>query len=169
MTLTKASTVTASKINAPAAASALPQGELREISVKYLAYSLARRISNNRHSGTPFSQTIKDFLERYTIIVSRSPEVLAEELYAHILADSAYDSETNQAHRAALKIFAAEFPEGRAIASGWFAGEVVSYRRQRFELTGDACPRCKVNPECYGIGGGVRCLDVQGCGWWFCY
>jgi len=52
--------------------------------------------------------------------------------------------------------------------TGWLAGEKVRINGETFELTGDACESCGVNPMAYGRGGGVRCIDTGGCGWWSC-
>lgn len=53
---------------------------------------------------------------------------------------------------------------------GWIPGARVWHENgDYFELTGNKCQRCHVNPEAYGHGGGIRCYDVDNCGYWFCY
>lgn len=53
---------------------------------------------------------------------------------------------------------------------GWEPGLRIKHKNgDVFELTGNKCKRCHVNPEAYGHGGGIRCFDVNNCGYWFCY
>jgi len=52
---------------------------------------------------------------------------------------------------------------------GWEPGMRIRHKNgDVFELTGSKCERCHVNPEAYGHGGGIRCFDVDNCGYWYC-
>lgn len=52
---------------------------------------------------------------------------------------------------------------------GWEPGMRIRHENgDVFELTGSKCERCHVNPEAYGHGGGIRCFDVDNCGYWYC-
>lgn len=87
---------------------------------------------------------------------------LAEQIAATAASDTVHDSEEEMVRRAMI----AHLPAVVGM-TGWVPG----YRARGLgvRLTGSACPRCKVNPTYSGIGGGSHCLNVEECGWWFCY
>ncbi|WP_434598274.1 hypothetical protein [Streptomyces sp. A5-4] len=152
-------------------ASLLPEGEHRNVSLSTVSRPLARAIEHSRRTEnlTP-EAAIMGVLQKHRIELPAgfTISMLADWIRNLVVADEVYDSELNQAHRASCAVLARLY--GKSVpTAGWFAGDVAVVDGGRFELTGKTCPDCEINPECYGIGGGVRCLDERGCGWWFCY
>lgn len=157
--------------------SLVPKKARRAIEISRVISKLSWRISDERHEHD-LRYSLDKFFNKHKI--AEEPELrdsIFEQVREHISADQVYDSERNQAYRALSTVLMAELPTtpmaGYPVyqsieVTGWIAGEVVIVNHRRYELTGDACPECKVNPKAYGIGGGVRCVDEVNCRWWYC-
>ena len=161
----------ASLLNRPIATPVLTWSERRLVRSRELAAELGQELGANRRGERKNSAIVASLIERDEIALPQGLDstVIFERIFALILADRVYDSEGAQASRASATIFGEVFGETVEI-TGWFGGMKVVTDQGRFELTGGTCPKCELNPECYGEGwSGVRCLDTQGCGWWFCY
>lgn len=152
--------------------SIFPEHEQRQIPIGKAAYLLSEEIDRSRtRENYSFEQAVETFLAKHGVAIPRqdTAKAWADELRVLIRADKVHDSERAQAERAALKVLGWRFPFGRVPMIGWIRGLSVKLPGGRFTLTGSACRGCGVNPEAYGVGGGVRCVDTQNCGWWFCY
>lgn len=104
----------------------------------------------------------------------RLADLVVEQIYriVHSVGDCrSLIHETHVATQACRRVLSEEIGDQVWISDTWLGGEMVTTTTrgqvETFELTGDQCPRCS-GPEAYGIGGGVRCVDTVGCGWWFC-
>lgn len=124
--------------------------------------------TRQQESGS-FEAAVAGYFDSYSVELpeGQSAESLANELWEEVSRDSTYDSELAMARRAAWRVLDRFFGSTVEI-KGWFRGAAVSQGFDRFILTGDACERCGVNPKAHGLGGGVRCMDTENCGWWFC-
>ena len=150
--------------------SLLPRDELRQVPVELAAARLAEELDRTRwQENYSFQQAVEKFLADHAIPHRDTAKGLADELWTLIRADKVLDSERAQAERAASKVLSWRFPFGRIPMAGWIPGFQVNSPGGPYRLTGAACEGCGVNPEASGIGGGVRCVDMQNCGWWFCY
>lgn len=149
-----------------------PRDEIRKVPIARAAYLMSWELDTARtRENYSLAQAVETFVAEHGIVIPRheTAETWADEIWVLIKADKVYDSERAQSERAARRMLAWRFPFGRVPMRGWIRGLEVNLPGGRFELTGNACERCGVNPEAYGIGGGVRCVDTKDCGWWFCY
>lgn len=157
--------------------SLVPRTTRRDVEVSRVARNLSWQISSDRHEYD-FHYSFDNFVKAHK---PEADESTLEEIKAKVIelvnADQVYDSEANQAYRALFPTFMELLPTkpipGYPVYTsinieGWIPGEVVVVNRERFELTGRPCPECEVNPQAYGIGGGVRCVDTVNCRWWYC-
>lgn len=129
-----------------------------------IARNLGTVYANKRNDLSISKSVVEELLAKWEI--EADLDKLFEAVNKHIGADRVYDSEANQAIRAFTA--ALNHLHGATIdARGWIPGDMIRVGRNRFELTGSLCPKCE-GPEAYGVGGGFRCADVEGCGWWFC-
>lgn len=136
----------------------------RPHSTASIARNLGIVYANKRNDPSISRSVVKELLAKWEIEVEL--DKLFEAVNEHIREDRVYDSEANQAIRAFTA--ALNHLYGATIdARGWIPGDMIKVGRNRFELTGNLCPKCE-GPEAYGVGGGFRCADVEGCGWWFC-
>lgn len=149
-----------------------PERELRHVPIATAAYILSFELDKVRtRENYSFIQAVETFVTEHGVSIPHheTSEIWADEIWTAIRSDKVRDSERQMAQRAARKMLAWRFPFGRVTMRGWFQGTSVVLPTGRFELTGRACERCGVNPEAYGIGGGIRCVDTRDCGWWFCH
>lgn len=152
-------------------ASLLPVDAPYTVATSLLAEAMGRAIGSRRHAESP----VAIFVELLGIHQIALPEdkpgaqELGEMVLSSIMADTIYDSEQNQAARAVHTHLYELFGESLSVV-GWIDGHRVSTDRGTLTLVGTtACDRCQINPLCYGEGySGVRCLDVSGCGYWYC-
>jgi hypothetical protein len=157
--------------------SLVPRDARRDVELSRIARSLSYRVSSDRHEHD-FHYSFENFVKTHR---PEANEEILEAIKAKVIelvnADQVYDSEANQAYRALFPTFMellptkpmAGYPVYTSInIQGWIPGEVMVVNRERFELTGDSCPQCGVNPKAYGTGGGVRCVDTRNCRWWYC-
>lgn len=157
--------------------SLVPRDVRRDVEVSRVARNLSWQISSDRHEHD-FHYSFENFVKAHKPEADEETlEAIKAKVIELVRADNVYDSEANQAYRALFPTFMELLPTkdipGYPVYTsinieGWIPGEVVVVSRERFELTGDACPQCKVNPKAYGIGGGVRCIDTVNCRWWYC-
>jgi len=151
--------------------SLVPATEPRLVRPEVVATRLGWEIGIQRMERTAV-EVARAFFAKYSIDVDDDTfEVFMHDVGESIRADRVYDSEMRQAERAcstAVREWIAGPRTGMVQATGWFRGERLQVGREQFLLTGSACERCKVNPEAYGLGGGVRCVDTTGCGYWYC-
>lgn len=147
----------------------LPEDELRPVPVRLIAHSLAARVDSSRWDGNTVAQAVEDFLDEWSFQPpdGLTAQSIADEIMVLVFADEHHDSELQQAQRASTTVLRKYMGASKKL-SGWVPGYVATTIFGRAELTGNPCPRCAVNPECYGDGGGTRCLDRVGCGWWDC-
>lgn len=154
--------------------SLLPKDVPRDLSISDLAKALARVYDGTRVSDNPsfpdYDRSISAFLEKHSIEIpgGLTVERLNELFFERIRADKVYDSEYAQGCRAMFGVLS-ELQIETVKHTGWLRNTTVRTKRGIFTLTGNACPRCEVNPVCLGADGGIRCLDVDSCRWWFCY
>lgn len=148
----------------------LPRNEHRPVEIGVIAYRIAQVIDRTRYTDISLVDAISGFLAEHRIALpaGRTVETLTDAIMQRVFADTVYDSELNQALRATTPVLAEAFPSRTILAAGWIPGHQVIRRWERHTLTGQACPQCEMNPETYGPGGGTRCLDTAGCGWWYC-
>lgn len=154
--------------------SVYPRDAKRPTPNYYVARAVGRMIADYRGESDGGRTRVLEFLRR-----NDGPEaqmspvqiVTHEELFRLILGETIREphngGESGMAQRASTRIFAKLFGETFMI-SGWVPGSQVRNAGDVFELTGGPCGHCLVNPEAYGHGGGIRCLDVRNCGYWFC-
>lgn len=157
--------------------SLVPRTTRRDVEVSRVARSLSCQVSRDRHEHD-FHYSFQNFVEAHKPEADEATlEAIKAKVTELVRADKVYDSEANQAYRALFRTFMELLPtkpmRGYPVYTsinieGWIPGEVVVVNRQRFELTGRPCPECEVNPQAYGIGGGVRCVDTENCRWWYC-
>lgn len=149
-----------------------PEDELRQVPIAKAAYLLSLELDRVRtREDYSFTQAVETFVAEHGVTIPRqdTAKAWADEIWVLIKADTVYDSERAQAERAARKVLAWRFPFGRVAMRGWIRGLKVNLSGDSFELTGSGCESCGVNPLAHGIGGGIRCVDIRNCGWWFCY
>lgn len=132
---------------------------------------MGRAMSSRRHAESPDAVFV-ELLGTHQITLpvdTASAQELSEMVFDSIRADQLYDSEQNQAARAVHTHLYELFGESCTVV-GWVAGHRVTTDRGTLTLTGSTtCERCEVNPLCYGeSNSGVRCLDISGCGYWYC-
>lgn len=154
-------------------ASVMPRDQKRSVPRDYVARVTGNIVAEYRSTPDGGLAKFLDFMQDNEIqppMLSPVQHMSHEEVF-HLVLNGAkherHDSEYGMAERAALKLFPKIFPKTFQI-SGWIRGTHVRHAGDVFELTGNRCPKCFVNPEAYGHGGGVRCLDVRNCGYWFC-
>lgn len=151
-----------------------PRDQKRPVSNAYVAGRVANIIAGLRAAPDGGRSELIAFLRKNHIAeVEMSPvqKITHDELFDLLLGATLRErrvgSEYAMARRASEGLFAKFFPK-TFLMDGWIGGTYVRNEDDVFELTGSACPRCLVNPEAYGHGGGVRCLDVKNCGYWYC-
>lgn len=152
--------------------SVLPRGDRRAVAIEYIADLLAEAIDGTRYSDATIDSAVASVLNWHEIMLpgGMTAAMLADDIMIRVFADEIYDSELSQALRASSAALTELFAGNSDVAAtGWVRGTRVLRGIETFTLTGRACPRCEINPECYGTGGGSRCLDISGCGWGFCY
>lgn len=160
-----------------AVVSLVPKDTRRDVEVSRIARHLSHQISSDRHEHD-FYYSFNNFVEAHKPEADENTlEAIKAKVIELVHADKVYDSEANQAYRALFPTFMELLPTkpipGYPVYTsinieGWIPGEVIVVNRERFELTGRPCPECEVNPQAYGIGGGVRCVDTVNCRWWYC-
>jgi len=154
--------------------SLLPRDLPRDLPIRDLAFALAGVYNDTRITASPkgqdYDRNIEAFLTEYSIELpgGLTVEKLTVLFFELLRADKVYDSEYAQGCRAMFGVLS-ELSAETVKHTGWLRSTTVRTKRGIFTLTGDACPRCEVNPECLGVDGGTRCLDVDNCRWWFCY
>lgn len=151
-----------------------PRDQKRPVSNAYVAGRVAGIIANDRAKLDGGRSRVLEFMRMNDIAeIEMSPvqKITHDELFDLLLGATLREprvgSEQTMARRASTRIFAKFFPETFMMA-GWIGGTHVRHAGDVFELTGTACSQCLVNPEAYGHGGGIRCLDVKNCGYWYC-
>lgn len=152
--------------------SIFPRDELRQVPIARAANLMSYELDTVRmREDYSLTDAVETFVAQYSVAIPRheSAKKWADEIWVLIKADKVLDSERAQAERAARTTLAWRFPFGNVPMVGWIPGLTVSLPGGSFRLVGSACERCGVNPQAYGIGGGIRCVDTQNCGWWFCY
>jgi len=157
--------------------SLLPKDEVRPRELNQVAAKLSWKMSFERHTRTG-DESIREFFNEYGLEADEAlTAAISEKVRSLVVTDRIFDSEQAQAYRALIPTLKELLPttptDGYPTyltinASGWIAGETVRVNGESFELTGDACDRCGVNPKAYGLGGGVRCVNAAECGWWYC-
>lgn len=150
----------------------LPRDAHRAVPLTTVVRELAVALDMSRYRDVSPTTVIGRFFADYAIQLptDRTVESVADEIMLHIFADEVYDSEQAQAERAAAAVLYALFGTSTIEVAGWMRGQRVTHDYETFALTGSTCEKCETNPECYGTtGSGVRCLDVSGCGWTFCF
>lgn len=154
--------------------SVYPRDEMRPFSTARVAGMLGRTLAGNRgnaDSGIEATLEFMDELGLEDVALSPVQHVTRREIVEIALSsarrDERLDSESSMATRGFLATMPSLYGE-TVLVRGWIAGSVVRHEGDVFELTGSRCPRCFVNPQAYGHGGGVRCLDVRNCGYWYC-
>ncbi len=162
---------------APAPVKSLyPRAGHHRVRFTHFAHSLAERVASGRATPGP-SASFHAHLKTYLPHLSEEDrEKLFQEFWALLALDGVQDSEERQARRAVWPILKSHLHllqqglplKEELLITGWLPGASVRKRRETFTLTGDACPRCEVNPLAHGAGGGLRCLDTTACGWWYC-
>jgi hypothetical protein len=129
----------------------------------FIAEYLGRKISESR--GIEFIETSAvRVLAEHDVWISTAA---ADRIRDLVLGDTVLDSEARMATRAAERVLLETFGSKMQV-SGWIPGRRIARDHDVFILTGDACPRCEVNPLAHGHGGGVRCLNTNECGYWYC-
>lgn len=101
-------------------------------------------------------------------VARRSIEQLGEEISDAI--DAVAGDEEFGLPLAIEKVHAVLAPVyGRQLrVTGWLPGHRVAEGRTLLELSGNACPRCIVNPTGFKVGdksNAARCLNSEDCGW----
>lgn len=165
----------------------VPRDQARPINTSTVVQHLGWRVSSMRATQS-IQETLAIEFEKFQLGDSRplatATENPADELdLASIFeqveelvrADQRYDSESMQARRALATVLHRAYGEQMTV-TGWVPGEMVKVKpwitepspERRFELTGEKCPKCEVNPERYGDGGGVACINEEECRWWYC-
>ena len=155
-----------------AATCVLPRDEYRPVPLPTIAHELSVAIDRTRYRDTSPAGAIEEFFSTYGIRLpaGNTASSVSDAIFEHIFADEVYDSEQQQAERAAAKVLYKLFDASTVEITGWLRGQHVIDNYRRFVLTGDLCEKCETNPSCYGeSGSGIRCLDVAGCGWSFCF
>lgn len=157
--------------------SLLPKDEVRPRELSQVVSKLSWKISFERHTRTG-AESIREFFNEYSLEADKAlVSAIIERVHDLVVADRLFDSEQAQAYRALFPTLKELLPttptDGYPTyltvnARGWIGGETVRVNGERFELTGDSCTRCGINPTAYGIGGGVRCVSTVECGWWYC-
>ena len=154
-----------------ATVSLIPEAALRLRDPVVVANCLGFEMGHRRHDRTGV-EVAREFFAKHSISVDADTfEVFMRDVSEAIGADLVYDSEEAQAQRAcvpAVKEWLAEVGSGLVRAAGWVRGERVRAGGVWFTLTGRCCELCVVNPEAFGLGGGVRCIDTVRCGYWSC-
>ncbi len=137
-----------------------------EVFIEGLAWKLD---ATRQQENGSFEKAVEEYFEGYSLELpeGESAGSIAEELWDEVARDTTYDSELAMARRASWRVLDRFFGPTVEL-KGWAHGAVVLCGFDRFILTGDACERCGINPEAHGLGGGVRCMDTENCGWWFC-
>ena len=158
------------KVTEAATVSLLPRDEHRAIPQSLITQLLAEAIDSTRYSGAVIDSVVDEFFSSRAIRlpIGHTTAMISRNIMANVAADQVYDSEFYQASRASAKVLRISFGPGPIQASGWLRGQRVVAGNERFTLTGNPCPRCEINPEAYGIGGGTRCIDRSVCRWWDC-
>lgn len=162
-----AETATAERATTPL----MPVDDHRPVPVGLVATLIAHDIDRTRSGKTTVEGAVTAFLEKHQVALpdGQTSARVAGAIMELVIADQVYDSEFAQAARATYAVLGELFPSPTVAAAGWLPGQTVKRGSETFRLTGNACPSCENNPECYGIGGGVRCLDTAGCRWQFCF
>ncbi|MHA3723809.1 hypothetical protein ACXR2T_08010 [Leucobacter sp. HY1910] len=150
------------------AKSLLPRDQVRTVDLNVLAQALGRELDHSRGAAKPFSEVVNRFCSDHKVQLPHglTPHWVSAGVSQIMSADEVYDSEHQRAARAAQHLLGALLGR-RVLARGWFPGETVRVAGVTYTLTGNACPRCAINPEASGIGGGVRCIS-SACGYWCC-
>lgn len=148
--------------------SLLPRDVPREVHPHVVASKLGYTIGMGRR-GDAAALTSRFFLDYGIDPGEDTTEVFMHDVDQAERADRIFDNEATRAVRAcipAVRDWLADPRTGLVRITGWIPGESVVLDGQRFELTGKACEKCKVNPESYASGGGVRCVNTRECGNW---
>jgi hypothetical protein len=159
--------------------SVFPRDEPHAVELGSIASALGSKIGTERHGGT-LAASVIDFFDTYKLEADEElTHTIIRTMGEAIKADQLYDSEYEQATRAAVSALLAHLPCTSTNSyplyqtiqlTGWLNGQIINVDRRRFMLTGATCPQCEINPQAYGDGGGgVQCVDQRDCGWWFCY
>lgn len=158
-------------LDAPAVVSLLPKEQHRRVPADVIAHGLAFVLDQTRHTDVSIERAVSTFLETYSIALPNgiTASRLTDDIMQRIFADDVYDNEFYQALRATRTTLSEVFASDSIRAAGWLRRFEVFSGWQRHRLTGQACPRCEINPECYSSGGGTHCLDIAGCGWSLCF
>lgn len=151
--------------------SRLPRDAHHRVPVAVVADRLAAVIDGTRYADVRIETAVAQFLETHQISLPGgvTPARLTDGIMLRVFADQVYDSEYNQALRAATAVLTETFSSGSLQAAGWLRGFEVSSGWETHRLTGEACPRCEINPECFSPGGGTHCFDTTGCRWMLCF
>ena len=166
----------------------VPRDQARLIDTPTVVQHLGRQISSMRATQS-IQETLTTEFEKLqlgnsrplTTALENSTEELdlasiLEQVEELVRADQCYDSESRQARRALAMVLQRTYGD-QILVTGWIRGEVVKVKpwiterspERYFELTGEKCPKCEVNPERYGDGfSGVACINEAECGWWYC-
>lgn len=153
--------------------SVFPRDEFRVVSTARVASILGGVLAGHRASLDVRSVVLGRMSELGVgdAVLSPVQGVSREEMISLVLGrvkrDRVFDSEDRQASRGFAAVLSMLFGDSMRVR-GWLPGLGVRHGGDVFELTGSKCRRCFVNPEAYGHGGGIRCLDVKNCGYWFC-
>lgn len=153
--------------------SLFPADSRYEIPLASVMNMVADQIDATRWTGKTFETALTEFFTGLAIELPQtaSAKQIGDEMWELIKVDETYDSEYAMAHRAADVVLPKVFGE-QVFVTSWLSGhEVVVDNdgfRETFRIIADACPRCEINPLASGIGGGVRCIDTRGCGYWYC-
>lgn len=137
---------------------------LRTVQTDVFADYVGDQIACQRNTS-PIVSIFCAELRQHTAVVL-SPDQLAvwaNEASKLILSDPEGDSESLIAQRAVRTVLAKIHDEVMTVVGPWIPGETVTVRGENYQITGQPCPMCIINPECRGAGWGPTHCPT--CGW----
>lgn len=147
----------------------------RNVPITLVASHLGRAVGGDRRHAEEFVDIFVDVAARLgmTLPPYTPVEQLARESLDAFLAyirDAVALHTTSEARVATAvieQVLVKHYRHRVWISCSWLAGERLHTEQGPMVLTGRTCPTCQ-GPQAHGTGGGVRCADVRGCGWWYC-
>lgn len=142
--------------------SALPRDQMRDVPMEAFVQDLARALDRARGTAVPIATTVEQYLAEHSTLLPTgvTGAWVGEGIGQIITDDTVYDTERNKASRAAQFILGSLLGD-TARARGWFAGEEVFVGGVSYALTGNACPKCEINPEVFGSGWKRSCTGTS--------
>lgn len=147
--------------------SLVPQDTLRTIETVILAEHIGREIASHR-SGASIEETFCRVMSSHNISGEITDQYMAwaTQVSRLIISYTYLDCETRMAQRAVLNVLTKHLGATATIYGPWIEDETVTLNGEIHTLTGDACPRCRINPVFRGYGfDKLLCLDTEVCGW----